>query len=81
MSTWHSCETRHCRAGWIVHLAGEKGYALEKATNSVFAALQISKASSPILISPVRFFETNEVAMADIKRCAEEEAKLNSVSP
>jgi len=37
--------------------------------------MQIYKASSPIRVSPVRFFETNELAMADIKRCAEEEAK------
>jgi hypothetical protein len=36
--------------------------------------MQIYKASSDIRVSPVRFYETNEVAMADIKRCAEEEA-------
>lgn len=29
MSTWHTCETTHCRAGWVVHLAGEAGKALE----------------------------------------------------
>jgi hypothetical protein len=73
MSTWHTCETRHCRAGWIVTLAGEKGKSLEKASSTLFAAMQIAKASSLIRISPMRFFETNELAMADIKRCAEEE--------
>jgi len=36
--------------------------------------MQIYKASSPIRVSPVRFFESNEVAMADIQRCAAEEA-------
>ena len=74
MGSWHECATTHCRAGWIVFKAGEKGRALELASSTLFAAMQIAKASSPIRISPVRFFETNEVAMADMKRCAEEEA-------
>jgi hypothetical protein len=73
MSTWHVCRTTHCRAGWVVTLAGEKGKALEKSSSTLFAAMQICKASSPIKVSPVRFFETNEVAMADIRRCAAEE--------
>lgn len=76
MGDWHTCETTHCRAGWIVFLAGEKGKALEKSSSTLFAAMQIAKASSPIKISPVRFFDKNDVAMADMQRCAEEEAKL-----
>ena len=75
MSTWHTCETTHYRAGWVVHLGGPAGYALEAQTSTQFAAMQIYKESSPIRVSPTRFFETNEVAMADIKRCAEEESK------
>jgi hypothetical protein len=77
MGDWHTCETTHCRAGWVVTLAGEKGKALEAASSTLFAAMQIYRASSPIRVYPVRFFETNEVAMADMRRCAEEEAKLN----
>jgi len=73
MGNWHICETTHCRAGWITTLAGEAGKALEEATTTEFAAMQIYKASSAIRVSPVRFYETNEVAMADIRRCAEEE--------
>jgi hypothetical protein len=38
--------------------------------------MQIYKASSEIRVSPVRFFETNEQALADMKRCAEKEAEL-----
>ena len=38
--------------------------------------MQIYKASSEIPVSPVLFFETDEVALADIKRCAEEESAL-----
>ena len=65
------CGTTHCRAGFVVFLAGKEGYELEQATSTEFAAKQIYKSSSNIPVSPVRFFEPNEVAMADIKRCAE----------
>ena len=78
MGDWHTCSTTHCRAGWVVHLAGEAGKELEKKTSTLFAAMQIYKASSPIRVSPTRFFETNEAAMKDMQRCAEEEAKLNA---
>jgi hypothetical protein len=70
MSTWHSCDTTHCRAGWVVHLAGEAGYDLERRTSALFAAQQIYKASG-YEISPCRFFDDNEKAMADMRRLAE----------
>lgn len=35
--------------------------------------MQIYDVSSPIKVSPVRFFESNEVAMKDMKLCAEKE--------
>lgn len=78
MSSWHTCDTTHCRAGWVVFLAGKEGMELETKTSTEFAALQIYKASSEIKVSPVRFYEPNEVAMADINRCAEEESKLQT---
>lgn len=62
--------------GWVEVLAGKEGAALAKKTSTLFAAMMIYKKSSPIRVSPVRFFESNEVAMADMKRCADEEAKL-----
>ncbi len=81
MSDWHKdrsvdesgayCGTTHCRAGWVVTLAGKEGRELEKKTSIQFAAMQIYHKSSPIQVSPVRFYENNETAMADIKRCAE----------
>lgn len=75
MDSWHTCETTHCRAGWVVHLAGELGKKLEEATTTPFAAMQIYHKSNPgIPVSPVRFYESNKVAMDDIVRCAEEEA-------
>jgi hypothetical protein len=73
MGDWHTCDTTHCRAGWVVHLAGEGGKKLERQTSTLFAAMQIYKASSPIVVSPVRFYESNEIALSDMKRCAEEE--------
>ena len=70
MDAWHSCETTHCRAGWVVHQAGEAGYALERKTSPVFAAMQIYKASG-YEISPCRFFDSNEKALEDMKQLAE----------
>jgi hypothetical protein len=75
MDAWHTCDTTHCRAGWVVFLAGEEGRKLETNTSTQFAAMQIYKASSPIRVSPVRFFESNNEAMQDMKRCAEKEAE------
>ena len=71
MNSWHTCETTHCRAGWVVHLAGEEGKALEQKTNTAFAAMMIYKASSDIRVSPARFYDAADAAMADIHRCAE----------
>ena len=79
MEGWHNeteCGTTHCRGGWVITLAGEAGKKLEAHTSPEFAAMQIYKASSVIKVSPVRFYETNEVALADIKRCAAEEAAM-----
>ena len=77
MSEWHTCDTTHCRAGWVVFLAGEEGKKLEEKTSTLFTAMQIYKKSSPIRVSPTRFFETNDEALADMKRCAEEEKSLS----
>lgn len=69
MDTWHTCETTHCRAGWVVTLAGEAGKTLEHSTSSLFAAQQIYRASG-YDISPVRFYDSNEKALEDMKRLA-----------
>ena len=77
MDSWHKCETTHCRAGWVVILAGEEGKALEQMTSTPFAAMQIYHKSSEIKVSPVRFYEDNKKAMNDIKKCAEEEKEIS----
>jgi hypothetical protein len=75
MGQWHTCDTTHCRAGWVVAIAGEKGKKLEGNSSTLFAAQQIYKASSPISVSPVRFFDDDNKAMTDMERCANEEKK------
>jgi hypothetical protein len=70
MSVWHKCKNTHCRAGWAVILAGENGKRLEELTSCEFAAKMIYKNSSDIHVSPNRFYDSNEVALADIERCA-----------
>ena len=50
MSTWHhSCGTAHCRAGWVVTLAGEAGKALEDKYGPSYAATLIYLKSDPTL--------------------------------
>lgn len=71
MGNWHTCETTHCRAGWVVHIAGSRAKELESYTSTEFAAMQIYKASSNIPVPPTRFYGSNESAMVDIERCAE----------
>ena len=73
MSEWHACGTCHCRAGWIVHLAGDEGRALESELSTEFAALLIaSESGHPI--SPSRFYDSDEDALKDMKRMANLEA-------
>jgi hypothetical protein len=78
MGAWHTCETTHCRAGWAIHLAGERGYALEKELgDSAMAGRAIYLASAGR--SPY-FYGDNAAALADIRRCAEEEAQAATVA-
>jgi len=78
MGVWHnSCGTAHCRAGWVVTLAGEQGKALEEKTSTASAAMLIYLASDPTLRESGAmpdFYCDNDSALADMKRLAEEEA-------
>ena len=80
MGSWHTCETTHCRAGWVTVLAGKEGKKLEEETSTLFAAMQIYKESSSIKVSPTRFYESNKVAMEDIERCAKEEIEYSATN-
>jgi hypothetical protein len=70
MDYWHTCETTHCRAGWAIHLAGGEGYALELRYGSEVAAALIYFASTGRGKIP-NWYQSNDDARADIKRCAE----------
>jgi hypothetical protein len=74
MSDWHTCETTHCRAGWVVTLAGKEGLDLEKKLGPGAAATLIYLKSDPKLERIPSFNSSNETAMADMKRLAEEDA-------
>jgi hypothetical protein len=59
----------------VIHLAGEAGYALERFHGPTLAAQLIYAASSTELhVSPARFSENDEVAMADMQRMAKIES-------
>lgn len=73
MGQWHACETTHCRAGWVVTLAGQEGKALEAEVGTGRAAALIYRASDPGCRVP-HWFANDEKAMEDIRACAEREA-------
>lgn len=74
MADWHRCETTHCRAGWVVTLAGDAGKALEWAMGTPAAASMIYLASDPKLEKMPDFYADNETALANMKALAELEA-------
>jgi len=74
MKTWHTCENTHCWAGWVVTLAGDDGKKLERFFDTPLAAMKILDASSPLRVSPVRFFETNDEALRHMKELADKES-------
>ena len=77
MDSWHTCETAHCRAGWVVTLAGEQGNALEARFNTELAAMLIYRESgSPI--NPSRFYDSNEDTLTDMQRMAEIEINVET---
>jgi hypothetical protein len=73
MGNWHTCETTHCRAGWVVHLAGAGGAAMEFCMGTPAAAALIYLKSDPGLEKIPNFYASNEEALADMKRLADEE--------
>ena len=72
MSSWHSCATTHCRAGWAITLAGEKGAELEKKHGPQRAGMLIYGCSTGRV---PHFFASNDVAMEDIRACAAKSAE------
>ena len=78
MDDWHGeggfCGTTHCRAGWVNHLAGPEGRALEEELGPATAALAIYAASDPGYFERdgvPDFYCGNGAALADMKRLAD----------
>jgi hypothetical protein len=81
MSNWHRCETTHCRAGWAIHLAGPAGAILEACVGPVVAGALIHTVSCPQLEGKIPdFYAGNTETLADIRRLAELEPPLETVS-
>lgn len=70
MSSWHACETTHCRAGWAIVVAGKAGMDLEMRIGPCAAAALIYAVSCPSLPVP-NFFDNDVRALADIRARAE----------
>ena len=81
MSDWHTCDTTHCRAGWVIHLAGDAGRALEWAMGTPAAAAVIYMASDPELERVPDFYCSDDEALEDMKRLAEAEAAKAEATP
>ena len=79
MKVWHECATTHCLAGWVVHLAMDKGYALEKILSTPGAATLIIGKSRPDTVLP-NFHAGNEAAREFIKARASEEMATKCLS-
>jgi uncharacterized protein YjbI with pentapeptide repeats len=82
MGSWHGphdhwCGTTHCRAGWAIHIAGEKGKALQDKVGPQMAGTLIYHASRPGVPAPW-FFASNDDALADIRKCAAEQIAASS---
>ena len=72
MESWHTCEATHCRAGWVITIAGKEGKMLEETFSTALAAMMIYDASCiNFKINPARFFDDNETALSDMKMLAE----------
>jgi hypothetical protein len=72
MARWHGendhwCGTTHCRAGWAIHEAGEKGKALQDKYGPERAGAMIYRASTGRV---PHFFASDERALADIREQA-----------
>jgi hypothetical protein len=77
MIQWHSlCGTTHCRAGWVVTLAGAAGKALESAYGPAVAAAMIYAKAYPDQPTPDFYEWCNEAALDDIRACAERSSRI-----
>ena len=70
MSSWHKCETTHCRAGHAIRLAQEEGKTLESKLGPCAAGALIYAASRPNIRVP-DFHSSDDDALEDLRICTE----------
>lgn len=75
MLAWHSCETTHCRAGWVIELGGSQAKELERRTTTAFAAALIYFKSDPSMTSLPNFYDVEQAALEDMKLLADNESR------
>jgi hypothetical protein len=74
MGSWHhECGTTHCRAGWVVTLAGKDGKEMERHLGTPAAAALIYMASDPTLKRVPNFYADNDAALKNMRVCAARE--------
>jgi hypothetical protein len=74
MTDWHSgCGTKHCRAGWVITLAGKEGRELEEKIGTPAAAYVIYRSSDTDIKAMPDFYCSDREAMEDIIAYAERE--------
>ena len=77
MGSWHSCETAHCIAGWVITLAGDAGRVAETLIGTNAAAALIIIQSCPYLNGKVPdFYSDNQTAIEFINQCAAREKEI-----
>jgi hypothetical protein len=77
MTNWHKCETTHCRAGWVITLAGDAGKRLERQFGTAISALLIYAKSDPDFSEIPNFYTTDENALRSMHRAAQNEIARN----
>ena len=75
MGSWHACATTHCRAGWAITLAGDKGADLERHYGPAVAGRMIYLASAGYC---PHFYASNEAAIESIRERAAEQTEVRS---
>lgn len=68
MGKWHTCEMTHCWGGWVVELAGDAGFWLEKRYGTDAAASLIYMKSDPNLDHIPDWYTSGKTARAAMEQ-------------
>ncbi|MBL4590774.1 MAG: pentapeptide repeat-containing protein [Phycisphaerales bacterium] len=79
MEQWHTCGSKHCRAGWVVTLAGAAGKVMEGVYGPGVAAALIYMASDPEMKKVPNWLASDEDALENMKEMAEAEQLTKEV--